>query len=453
MKPYLSELRLTEFKTFRDARLPLGGMTALIGRNSSGKSNALDGLEVLSRLAAGADIVDALDSRRGDEGPLRGGIEGCPPHGTDRFSLGCTVVAMNRATPEPGSYFYVELDVTIQVRPEPEIISETLWGMSGKNRYTKNPRERFRHKLLATESGSPGSGSIDATWYGGRPGRGPRAPFRSSRLLTSQLALRVEGRNDKERAVLTAAEDMLETLRGVFHLDPVPHLMRQYVPGRDTRLRRTAENLSAVIGHMATHDAERFRQLLNRVQGLVEHEVTGIEAIRSDLNDVMLALREGPAITPAREMSDGLLRFTAIATTLLRQGRDLDLGGRDTSDDRKSPMLVIEELENGLHPSQATQVLELVKQATADDSARVIFTTHSPALLSALSSEDHKNVVVCSRDRATGLSNLRTLPEIDGYPSLMAQGDLGTIITSGLLEQAPPRERDFSEFDRLMGIG
>lgn len=48
---------------------------------------------------------------------------------------------------------------------------------------------------------------------------------------------------------------------------------------------------------------------------LVEHEVTGIEVIRSELNDVMLALREGRAVTPAREMSDGLLRFMAIATT------------------------------------------------------------------------------------------------------------------------------------------
>ncbi|WP_108724590.1 AAA family ATPase [Streptosporangium minutum] len=54
MKSRLLELRLTEFKTFRDAALPLGGMTTLIGRNSSGKSNALDGLEVLSRPAFGA---------------------------------------------------------------------------------------------------------------------------------------------------------------------------------------------------------------------------------------------------------------------------------------------------------------------------------------------------------------------------------------------------------------
>lgn len=450
MKSRLLELRLTEFKTFRDATLPLGGMTTLIGRNSSGKSNALDGLEVLSRLASGADLVDALDSRRGDEGPLRGGMEGCPPHGTDRFRLGCTVMSPNRVG---NGYFFIQLDVTVQVRPEPEIISETLVGLSEKRRSTRNPAGQIAHDLLKTVDPSPGSGSIDATWYNGRRGRDPRAQFRSTRLLTSQLPLRLAGETEAEQRVIRAAEDVLETLRGVFHLDPVPHLMRQYVPSRDTRLRRTAENLPAVVGHMRENDPLRFLQLVGGVQKLVEHEVMDIEVIRSPLNDVMLALREDGAVTPAREMSDGLLRFTAIATSLLRQGQDLDLGGRGAEDDGRSPTLVIEELENGLHPSQATQILGLVKQATQEDASQVIFTTHSPALLSALEAEDHKHVVVCSRDRDTGLSRLRKLPEMEGYPSLMAQGDLGTIVSSGLLEQAPAPARDFTEFDRLMGIG
>ncbi|MFF0307251.1 AAA family ATPase [Streptosporangium sp. NPDC004379] len=446
----LTELRLTEFKTFRDETLPLGGMTTLIGRNSSGKSNALDGLEVLSRLASGADLVDALDSRRGDEGPLRGGIEGCPPHGSDRFQLGCTLLSLDRIDK---GYFLVKLDITVQVHPEPEILSETLVGISEKHRSTRNPQGRIAHDLLRTVDTQPGSGSIDASWYNGRPGRDPRASFRSTRLLTSQLPLRLPGETEAERRVVAAAEDVLEALRGVFHLDPVPHLMRQYVPSRDTRLRRTAENLSAVIGHMERHDPDRFRQLVARVRDLVEHDVAGIEIIRSQLNDVMVALREDGAVTPAREMSDGLLRFTAIATSLLRQGRDLDLGGRGAEDDRRSPILVIEELENGLHPSQASQILDLVRQATQEDASQVIFTTHSPALLSALDADDHKRVVVCSRDRNTGLSRLRGLSKMEGYPSLMAQGDLGTVVTSGLLEQTPARERDFTEFDRLMGIG
>jgi energy-coupling factor transporter ATP-binding protein EcfA2 len=63
----------------------------LIGRNGGGKSNALDALEVLSRLARGGEIRDALDGARRDAGPVRGGIEGCPPIGSDTFELGATI--------------------------------------------------------------------------------------------------------------------------------------------------------------------------------------------------------------------------------------------------------------------------------------------------------------------------------------------------------------------------
>ncbi|WP_169951837.1 AAA family ATPase [Microbispora sp. H11081] len=447
MRPRLAQLRLTEFKSFRDASaMRLDGMTVLIGRNSSGKSNALDGLEVLSRLATGADLLEALDSRRGDEGPLRGGIEGCPPHGTDRFRLGCTVASLDRAG---SGYALIDLDVTVRVRPEPEIVSETLTGVSGRARNTKDPSSRIWHKLLTTRDPEPGSGSIDATWYRGTRGRGRVAPFRATRLLTAQLPLRLAQDTETERHVVQAAEDMLEALQGVFHLDPVPHLMRQYVPGRDVRLRRTGENLSAVIGQMAERDPDQFAQLVQLARDLVEHEVTGIEIVRSELNDVMLALREGRAITPAREMSDGLLRFMAIATTLITRGRDVDLGGMP--DHERPVTVVIEELENGLHPSQAGKALELVRRAVKDDGAQVLFTTHSPALLSGLSAEDHKSVVVCSRDPETQESTLTPLPELDGYPRLMAQGDLGSVVTANLLSEE--RHSDFSEFDRLMGIG
>jgi hypothetical protein len=123
MSVRLAQLRLTQFKTFRDAVLPLGDMTVLIGRNSSSKSNALDGVEVLSRLAEGGDIVDSLDNRRADEGPVRGGIAGCPPHATDTFRLGCQVMDLDQGMSE--GYFLVDFDVTIRMRPEPEISLRT----------------------------------------------------------------------------------------------------------------------------------------------------------------------------------------------------------------------------------------------------------------------------------------------------------------------------------------
>jgi predicted ATPase len=47
----IEEVRLTAFKSFQSAVLPLDELTLLVGRNGSGKSNALDGLWALARLA------------------------------------------------------------------------------------------------------------------------------------------------------------------------------------------------------------------------------------------------------------------------------------------------------------------------------------------------------------------------------------------------------------------
>src|SRR5437764_15066472 len=103
----IEEVRLTAFKSFRNGVLPLDDLTLLVGRNGSGKSNALDGLWALSRLAYGEDIRDALDGGR--EGPaVRGGVAGCAPFGGSTFPRGCGV--------RPGAQL-VDLAVTVPGGP------------------------------------------------------------------------------------------------------------------------------------------------------------------------------------------------------------------------------------------------------------------------------------------------------------------------------------------------
>jgi predicted ATPase len=144
-----------------------------------------------------------------------------------------------------------------------------------------------------------------------------------------------------------------------------------------------------------------------------------------------------------------MLRFLAIATSLLADGEGLDLGAPTSGAVDGALMLVVEELENGLDPSQASKVLELVRSARADDKAQVLIATHSPALLSALDSADHEGVVVCSRDRKSGTSRLTRLTELDGYPTAMATGPLGDVVTQGRLQHEEQQDRDCMEFDRL----
>lgn len=85
LRPTVEELRLTSFKSYRRTTLPLAPLTVLHGPSGVGKSNALDALAVLSRLALGEPIGPSLDGLGGTAGPLalpvRGGLLGCVPHG------------------------------------------------------------------------------------------------------------------------------------------------------------------------------------------------------------------------------------------------------------------------------------------------------------------------------------------------------------------------------------
>lgn len=442
--PALREIRLTAFKSFRNSTLPVDPVTVLTGRNSSGKSNALAGIEVLSRLASGAELTDALDGRRREGGPVRGGSRGCAPHGTNEFKLGCTVLA--------GGDTY-RLDVVIQVEPELRIIEERLRG-PGRALESGLVKQCW---LLYTQDPTENSAALLAEIHNGKRGLNPLIPFRDTRLLTSQLPLRVAPQNEADAAVIRGAQAVTAALRGVFHLDPVPHLMREYVSERDTELRRTGENISAAIARLRHDDEAAFDRLLQLVQQITDVRIHGIVVTRSELGDVMLALEESLPqhieLTPAREMSDGLLRFVAVATALLTPNRGLDIDpGLSVEDGVRGILLVIEELENGLHPSQAGRVLQLIKEASSDLAKQVMVTTHSPALLNAMTGKLNRSIIVCYRDAETGLSRLSRLTELPGYAEAMTSGELGDVITQGQLMQPEHTEGDFSRFNQLLGI-
>ncbi|MCY3560912.1 MAG: ATP-binding protein [bacterium] len=409
MAATLVELTLPSFKSLRQVRVPLRPLTLLVGRNGSGKSNVLDALAVLSSLASGGTIRDALDGGR--SGPLvRGGSEGCAPLGEDSFSVGCCVLV-------DGNRYH--LDVEVSVRPDVQVISERLWTRHRGGARNGEPRE-----LLATDPPRPDSGDIVARWDNKKRGPNPGVTFRASQLLTAQVATRVPATSQAGRDVRRVAEEVLAALSTVFILDPVPHQMRDYVPEKDLRLRRNAENLSAVLASLLKDEATRG-VLLHMTQSLTEAQVSEIDAVNSDLGDVMVAIQErigsNLQAMPARLMSDGTLRFLAIAAALL--DRSKSASGTDHSVD-SGRQLVVEEIENGLHPSQAALLLNRLK-ASALTGVHTLATTHSPAILDSLDGTDHTSVLVCSRG-SDGWSKATQLTDFPDYFEVIGQGTLGT---------------------------
>jgi hypothetical protein len=298
----------------------------------------------------------------------------------------------------------------------------------------------------------PRRSDLNVRYFNGRRGLDPGIPFSADRLLTSQVPVRLPATTEATKLVHRAAQDVLAVLKDVFLLDPVPHLMRQYVNARDTELRRSADNLSAAVAGLKQADPVAFERLTELVAGMPEYPVRGVSSVGTKLGDVQLVLREAgyhaaEHDVPARLLSDGMLRFLAFGTALL--SAPVSDGGQELP--RAQRHLVIEEIENGLYPTQAARVLRLMKEESQRRRIDVLFTTHSPALLNSLTAQDHSGVVVCSRDPASGESLLTQLTELPGYVDLLAAGDLGDAVTKGRLPDAVrPRDNDVTSVEDFL---
>jgi predicted ATPase len=128
-------------------------------------------------------------------------------------------------------------------------------------------------------------------------------------------------------------------------------------------------------------------------------------------------------------MSDGTLRFLAILTALLTRP--------------SGSLLVIEEIDNGLHPSRASMLLEMLKTIGRERKVDVLATTHNPALLDAMGTEMVPFITVAYRDRETGHSALILLEDIENLPKLLAQGSVGRLSSRGLIEKSLQQAFDF----------
>lgn len=413
--PQLRTLDLSAFKSHRSQRMSLYPVTLLVGRNGSGKSNVLDALSLLALLA---DERDVADLERGDQevAGLRGGLSGAAPFGRGLVEIGCT------STTNEGEV----LSLSLSLDPKhSEIVSEKLVLESRTGR---------RRVLVEADRQAAGSGLVDTKVYSAGAPRSYH--FLSSRLATVQATTKIPQDTKARQLVVRCCLEILGALKGIFLLDPVPAQMRGY-NRIGTAPERSGASLSSVAYELRS-DKSAWSRLLELARGLVETRVERLDFSEGRLPDqrlidVMLAMEEGAGTrkftTPATLMSDGTLRYLSIVSSLLylRQPQATALG----PDSRTT--LVIEEIENGLFPSQGARVLDLLRAEASSHDVSLLATTHSPALLDALKPEDHRGVYICERDDK-GFSLLRPLVEHPKYLELATSGGIGRALTRGALD-------------------
>lgn len=126
-------------------------------------------------------------------------------------------------------------------------------------------------------------------------------------------------------------------------------------------------------------------------------------------------------------MSDGTLRFLAIVGAML------------TNESNK--LIVIEEVDNGLHPSRAGILINMLKELGSERNIDVLITTHNPALLDAAGISMIPFITVAHRDK-NGQSHLALLEDIENLPKMISMGNIGELDTNGKIGSALAGEEE-----------
>jgi predicted ATPase len=416
----LVELYMWYFKSFREARLPLAELTVLIGANASGKSNLIEALRLLSWLAKGHrlselnEILDVVGERGEKELDVRGSVAQLLREGSDSCKLGVSL--------ETRPSEHVEVSTMLKLREE----GFHVWTEQARLRIDGNIKEG----IYRADRDKSQLGRVHISVDFPLPNGGPLASWPTSgstqQPIFVQLAAMPEDR--KQLAYNQAAEAarrLQAELSSIQFLDPLPRKMRGYsMPRSTTTLAGHGGNLSAVL-YVLCEKQERKSEVLDFVRSLPEQEITDISFLETPRKDVMLQLTESfggqERNREAAVLSDGTLRVLSVAAALLSAP--------------EGTLVVIEEIDNGIHPKRAEMLIDNIYRVAKDRKLRVLLTTHNPALLDALPNEVLPNVVACYRDPQEGDSRLVRLTDLEDYPALVAQGPLGYLLAQGIVER------------------
>jgi len=414
----IKELRLKNWKSFEEATLYIDPLTILIGANASGKSNTLDALTFLNRISKGLSFSQAIDDNDSIIPPLRGGLEWVcqKPHKT--FTLEVVTDSEN----ENEEYLY-HLTVTFDGEVSLEIQSESLSVLG----YSSRDSSRTTAALFSAKYDI--NGAFIELPEPDEFGFPAQMRFYLDRCVLAQA----EGHISKQEKLSNGIKHVLKQLRGILVFDPIPSHMRDY-----TKLsKKLSEDGSNVAGVLAALDDPSKKDieetLTSYLKVLPEKDINRVwaEKIGRQKSDAMLYCEEGWSEASsheidARGMSDGTLRYLGIVTALLTRERN--------------SLLVIEEVDNGLHPSRANALLDMLKTLGKERNIDIIVTTHNPALLDAAGISMLPYIAVAYRDETTGASKLKQLEDLKAIPKLLASGNLGKLSAEGRINDAIKRE-------------
>ena len=412
-----------KFKGYDKAILWLEQITTLVGTNASGKSNAIEGMQILSELATGRDLSVIFDGTKNSEAAIRGGAKGCCRFTAKSFTLGCLI--------DLDSDHDLMYKVSIRASSRIAIEEESLYIVGNGSTDTKQGKLVFRTASKSTED----SGDISVEYANGKKGKNPQCRALRSMSILSQMIGKLPTEIEEYDESIRRIQLVQDSLMGIFILDPIPALMRNYSRIGDTTLRRNCSNVSSVL--YALKDSDEWPGFVETISQLPENEIKGIDFVSTPLNDVILVQKEqngsATANMEAQRLSDGTLRCVALLAAVMSEP--------------KNSVIAIEELDNGIHPSRARKLMDALSQIASQRGIDLIITTHNVTLLNSLSKEDVLGVSVVYRDATSNASRIIPFVDIQNQAAILASGGIGDALETDSILRSIKDKTPYQPFE------
>jgi predicted ATPase len=412
----ITKVTLHNWKSFKEASLYIDPLTVLIGLNASGKSNLVDALRFLQR-SVSMPLTTAITGTGGDMqiSEIRGGLDWAVLNRENQFSI----------------------EITLLLSKDFKINYELSVGIGKLNGHSK--KAVLLNEKAALKQTLNGQ-NIEGYLFQTKPIIDNEREFvkvEINRVIGEDFIIDLNRNssvlNQIQNSIMptydaSIRDFLIERFRNIFIFDTVPSHMRAYCSLSDTFL-SDGSNAAGVIAALPEAEKTRIETLLTNYVGQLPDnpfKKIYVELVGKFGQDAMLygteVLPGGEEIDiDARSMSDGTLRAIALLTAILTR--------------EKGSLLVIEEVDNGLHPSKAGLLLNFMLELGKQQGVDILITTHNPALMDALEKDLLPFISVCYREEETGYSVIGLLEEFDKLPKYLAHGSLGKVISEGLINK------------------